>query len=74
MASAQRLGLDRPLVFHPSKMIDVVDVKVVEAAAAGPDEAVEARHLPEQFADPGHFWEARRSIRRARACGNRAAE
>ena len=55
MAAAQRLGLDRPLVFHPSQMIDDVDIKVVEAAAAGPDEAVEALHLVEQIGDPGRF-------------------
>ena len=55
MAAAQRLGLDRPLVFHPSEMIDDVDIKVVEAAAAGPDEAVEALHLVEQVADAGRF-------------------
>ena len=53
MAAAQRLGLDRPLVFHPSEMIDDVDIEVVEAAAAGPDEAVEALHLVEQVGDPG---------------------
>ena len=42
MAAAQRLGLDRPLVFHPSEMIDDVDIEIVVAAAAGPDETVEA--------------------------------
>ena len=51
MAAAQRLGLHRPLVFHPSQMVDDVDIKIVEAAAAGPDEAVEALDLVKQVAD-----------------------
>ena len=50
MASAQGLGLDRPGVLHPAEVVDVVDVEVAEAAAAGPEEAVEALDLPEQFA------------------------
>ena len=49
MASAQGLGLDRPGVLHPAETINVVDVKVAEETAAGPDEAVKARNLPEQF-------------------------
>ena len=64
MAAAQRLGLDRPGVLHPAEMIDVVDVKVAVAPAAGPEEAVEVLNLPEQFtrfARP--FFRERRSDR-----------
>ena len=45
MAAAQGLGLDRPGVLHPAAMVDDVDVEVAEAAAAGPEEAVEASDL-----------------------------
>src|ERR1035437_8927740 len=55
VAAAPRLSLYRPFVFHPTEMIDDVDVIVVEAAAAGPDEAMEALHLVEQIADAGRF-------------------
>src|ERR1039458_3155694 len=50
MASAQGLRLDRPGVFHPAAMVNVMDVKIVETPAAGPDETVEVLNLPEQFA------------------------
>ena len=55
MPAAQRLRLHRPLVLHPSQMIDQVDIKVVEAASARPDETVEALHLVEQVGDTGRF-------------------
>src|ERR1051326_3490371 len=54
MAAAQGLGSDRPCVFHPTEVIDDMDVKITVAAAAGPEETVEALYLPEQFA-----WVAR---------------
>src|ERR1035441_6771383 len=49
MASAQGLRLDRPGVLHPAAMVNMVDVKIVETSAAGPDETVKALDLPEQF-------------------------
>src|SRR5579884_2753305 len=55
MAPAECLRLYRPFVFHPSQVIDDVDVKVVEAASARPDEAVEAFHLVQQVADAVRF-------------------
>ena len=64
MAAAQRLGLDRPGVFHPTEMINVVDVKVAETPAAGPEEAVEALNLPKQFTRfAGPFLRERRAHR-----------
>src|SRR5579862_3693077 len=59
MAAAQRLCLDGPLIFHPSEMIDDVDIEITEASAAGPDEAVETLHLVEQVADPIGFGKRR---------------
>ena len=55
MAAAQRLGLDRPGVLHPAAMVDDVDVEVAEAAAAGPEEAVEAPNLVGHFGDVGRL-------------------
>jgi len=49
MPSAKGLRADRPAIFHPAKMIDMMDVEVAVAAAAGPDKTVEPRVLPEQF-------------------------
>ena len=55
MPAAQRLRLYRPFVLHPSQMIDDVDIEVVVAASARPDEAVEALHLVEQVGDTSRF-------------------
>src|ERR1035437_9965820 len=55
MLAAQRLRFYRPFVLHPAQLIDDVDIKVVVAASARPDEAVEALHLVEQVADPVRF-------------------
>jgi hypothetical protein len=44
------LGHDGPGVLDPAALVDVVDVVVVEGAARGPQEAVEALDLPEQLA------------------------
>src|SRR6266853_6388015 len=64
MAAAQRLGLDRPGVLHPAEMINMVNVKVAEAPAARPEEAVEALNLPEQFSRFARpFFRKRRSHR-----------
>src|SRR5207247_8701916 len=41
MATAQRLGLDRPGVLHPTKMINMMDVKIAVAPAARPQKTVE---------------------------------
>src|ERR1017187_1703767 len=60
MTSAQGLRLDRPGVFHPEAMVNVVDIKIVETPAAGPDETMKALDLPEQFAG------AARPLRRIR--------
>src|SRR5688572_27446716 len=40
MPPAERLGLDWPAVLHPAKVIDMMDIKVAETAAARPEEAV----------------------------------
>src|SRR5687767_8334048 len=50
MATAEALRFDGPGVFHPAEMVDVVDVEVAVATAAGPKEAVEAADLPHEFA------------------------
>lgn len=50
VASAEGLGFDGPIIFHPAKVVNVMDIEVVEAAAAGPKETVEVTNLPEQFA------------------------
>src|ERR1051325_9521364 len=69
MPAAQRLGLNRPRVFHPAEMIDVMDVEVAVTAAAGPEEAVETGNLPEQFARlAGPF------LRKCRRHGSRSEE
>ena len=60
MPAAQRLRLYRPLVLHPSQMIDKVDIKIVEAASARPDEAVEALHLVEQVSDTSRFRQGKK--------------
>src|SRR5215471_18273833 len=57
LTAAQGLRLYGPLVLHPPQLIDQVDVEVVEAAAAGPDETVEALHLIQEVGDAGWFWE-----------------
>ena len=49
--AAAGLGLDRPGVLHPAALVDVVDEEVAEAAAAGPQEAVEPLDLVQQLAD-----------------------
>ena len=49
--AAGALGLDRPGVLHPAAFVDVVDQEVAEAAAAGPEEAVELLDLVQQLAD-----------------------
>src|SRR5262249_33301000 len=51
MTSADGLCLHGPRVLHPAEMIDVVNVKIVEASAARPDEAVEPPDLIVEFAD-----------------------
>src|SRR5436190_13869618 len=49
VTSAQRLCLDRPGVLHPAKVIDMMNVKVIETAAAGPEETMEVPNLPKQL-------------------------
>src|SRR5438046_518675 len=49
MFSAEGLGFDGPGVFHPAKVINMMDVEVAETAAAGPEKTMEALNLPEQF-------------------------
>ena len=51
VAAAQAHRLNRPGVLHPAALVDAVDVEVAEAAAAGPEEAVEPLDLVEQLAD-----------------------
>src|SRR5580765_951079 len=51
MPSAERLRAYRPGVFHPAALVNVVDVKIAERAAARPEKAVESLHLVEQLAD-----------------------
>ena len=68
MAAAERLGLDRPGILHPAAVIDDVNVEVVEAPAAGPNEAVEASNLPQQLTRIARpFVRERRSHRPAHA-------
>src|ERR1700683_2561577 len=55
MPAAQRLRLHGPLVLHPPQLIDQVDIEVIEAAAASPDETVEALHLVKEVGDTGRF-------------------
>ena len=50
--AAGGVGLDRPGTLHPAEFVDVVDVEVAVAAAAGPEEAVEPLDLIHQVADP----------------------
>ncbi len=49
VAAAHGLGLHRPGVLHPAAFVDVVNVEVAVAAAAGPQEAVEVFDLPHQL-------------------------
>src|SRR5439155_7755642 len=49
VAPAEGLRFDRPRILHPAEMINVMDVKIIETAAAGPEEAMEVPNLPEQF-------------------------
>ena len=50
VASSHRVGLDRPGVFHPRTLVDLVNVIVAVTPAAGPKESVESLDLVEQFA------------------------
>src|SRR6478672_1393567 len=50
MSTAQCLRLHRPRIFHPAKMIDVMDVKIAVAAAASPKETMKLTNLPKQLA------------------------
>src|SRR5207249_6394168 len=50
MSPAQRLRLYRPGVLHPAKVIDMVNVEVAVAAAAGPKKTVKSLNLPQQLA------------------------
>jgi len=45
VSTTRRLRLHGPAVLHPRKVVDVVNVEVVEAAAARPEEAVESANL-----------------------------
>ena len=54
-AAARRRRLHRPGVLHPAALVDVVNQEVAVAAAAGPQERVEALHLVEQLADAGRL-------------------
>ena len=49
-ASADGLSFNRPLVFHPAHLINVVNEEVAESTARSPQEAVEMLDLPLQFA------------------------
>ena len=51
MASAGRVSLDRPGALHPGAFIDLMDVEIAEAAAAGPQETDRPLDLVEQLAD-----------------------
>src|SRR4051794_6022475 len=55
MPASHCLSLHGPLILQPTQLIDVVDIKIVEAASARPDEAVEALHLVKQVGDTGGF-------------------
>src|SRR4051812_3178714 len=55
MTAAQGLRLYRPLILNPSQMIDEVDIKIVVAASARPDEAMEALHLVQQVGNTSRF-------------------
>ena len=65
VAAAEGLGLDRPGVLHPAALVDLVDVEVAEAAAAGPEEAVEPLDLVEQLADVVRLRAGREAADRA---------
>ena len=45
MSTAQRLCIHRPCILHPAKVVNMVNIKVVEASATGPQEAVEPPNL-----------------------------
>ena len=55
MAATESLGFDRPRVFHPAALVDLVNVEVAEESAAGPEEAVESLDLEHDFALPFRF-------------------
>src|SRR5262249_55167416 len=63
--AAEAAGLDRPGVLHPAALVNVVDVEVAVAAAAGPEEAVEAADLVEQLADAVRLGPGERRADRA---------
>src|SRR6186713_788459 len=50
VTAADGVRLDRPGILHPAAVINVMDVEVGKATPAGPEEAMEATNLPEQFA------------------------
>ena len=58
MTPAQGLGFHRPGILHPAEMIDVMDVKIAETTAAGPEETMKILNLPQQLA--GLAWPLRR--------------
>ena len=72
MPAADRLGLHRPGIFHPAALVDAVDVEIAEAAAAGPEEAMEASDLVGDFGDVGRLG-GDCIEPRDRACGSRAS-
>ena len=50
LAVAEPLRLDWPRPLHPADLVHVMHIVIAEDAAAGPQEAVEAPDLPEEFA------------------------
>src|SRR5690606_8203494 len=51
VAAAAGLRANRPGIFHPATLVDVVNVEVAIRAAAGPQKAVETLYLVHQLAD-----------------------
>src|SRR6266403_1512318 len=49
MPPTYALSFDRPRVLHPAQMIDVMNVEITEATAAGPEKTMKILNLPEQF-------------------------
>src|SRR5207248_408887 len=55
VAAAHRLGFDRPTVFHPTEVVNNMDIVVAEASSSGPQETMEAPDLVFQVGDIGRL-------------------
>ena len=59
MASADRMGFDRPRVFHPAGFVDEMDIDIAEETATGPEEAVKAFDLIHDFGLAFRFFQGK---------------